>query len=521
MIHPDTIAEFISQPKDYHGWIKKVPEPELDEELARLGFKPAISDPPLDKHQKACAILGIAHPRFSFWLDMGTGKTRLILELLRYFSAQSQIRRVLILVPSEDGVWSWEEQIKFWNIGLDYIALGNAPTAEKWTQIEEMGNGLIIASYPGLQWLVSKIKFDKKQKRNRLNWNEKLINKLGAQIDAYVWDESTKLGNQDSLPSRICRKLSRNAPFVWALAGRPFGRDPTLVWNQQYLVDQGESLGDTLGLFRAGFFTEKRGYFKQYEYKFQEEKRDLLSDFMAHRSITYAESECHTLPGVRRIVERVRLPEDIEGYYKKAIAAFIAAKGNYSECKNIFLRLRQLSSGFVGFRDDETGERAQFVFPSNPKLDRLLTLIDAMPRDRKAIVFYEFTVSGRAISTAIEKELGIKCGWLWSGAKDRRTFQDRFRDDPKLRVAVVNNALGSHVLNLQSANYEYFFESPVDPISREQAEHRAFRKGQTRAGFLYDLVVRGTKDEDILKMLAKGEDVFQAIMRNPRAMGLS
>ena len=520
MIHPDTIAEFMDQPKDYHGWIKKVPEPELDAELKRLGFKPAVSDPPLDKHQKACAILGIAYPHFSFWVDMGCGKTRIILELLRYFSAQGQIRRALILVPSEDGVWSWEEQIKFWKIGLPYIALGNAPTAEKWTQIEEMGEGLTIASYPGLQWLVSKIKFDKKQKRNRLNWNEKLISKLGAQIDAYIWDESTKLGNQDSLPSRICRKLSKNAPFVWALAGRPFGRDPTLVWNQQYLVDLGESLGDTLGLFRAGFFTEKRGYFKQYEYKFQEEKRDLLSDFMAHRSITYAESECHTLPSVRRITERVRLPEDIEGYYKKAIAAFIAAKGNYSECKNIFLRLRQLSSGFVGFRDDETGERAQFVFPSNPKLDRLLDLINAMPKDRKAVVFHEFTVSGKAICAALKEEK-IGHGWIWGGTLDRKKTLEDFNRDPKMRVLVLNHKVGAMALNLQIANYCIFFESPLSAIDREQAEHRCFRKGQTRAGFLYDLVVRGTKDEDILKMLAEGEDVFQAIMRNPRAMGLS
>lgn len=515
MIHPAAIDDLLSWQRDSHAWVKKLPERDLDQQLKELGFSIARPDKPLRRHQKACALLGIAYPRFGFWLDMGTGKTRLILELLRYFMREGKIKRALILLPSEDGVYSWERQIKQWQIDIPYVALGNMPTADKWREIEELESGLIIMGYPGLQWLVSKKKVDKKSGKPRLNWDDKLCKKLAALIDAYVADESTKLGNQDSLPSRIVNKISAKAEFYWSLAGRPIGRKRELIWNQQFLIDRGESLGGTLGLFRAAFFKEKRGHFKMYEYKFDESKEALLAAFMQHRSITYASSECQDLPKVTRIIERVGMPEDIEAYYKKAVAAFIAAKGNYSESKNIFLRMRQMSSGFCGFRDDETGERAQIVFPKCPKLDRLVDLIDAMPKDRKAVVFYEYTFSGRRIVERIEKELGIKCGWLWSGAKDRSTFQDRFDNDPRLRVAVVNNALGSMVLNLQQANYCMFFESPVDPISREQGEKRCFREGQTRPGFLYDLITRGTVDPKILDFHKEGDDIFRALFRDP------
>src|SRR5580692_11249490 len=190
MIHPDALKDFLSWQRDSHAWVKKVSERELDQQLRELDFSPARADMPLRKHQKACALLGIAYPRFGFWLDMGTGKTRLILELLRYFIAAGKIKRALILLPSEDGVYSWERQIKQWQIDIPYVALGNMPTADKWREIEELESGLIIMGYPGLQWLVSKKKADKKGKP-RLNWDDKLCKKLAALIDAYVADEST------------------------------------------------------------------------------------------------------------------------------------------------------------------------------------------------------------------------------------------------------------------------------------------------------------------------------------------
>jgi SNF2 family DNA or RNA helicase len=297
------------------------------------------------------------------------------------------------------------------------------------------------------------------------------------------------------------------------LAGRPLGRDPTLMWSQQYLIDRGESLGETLGMFRAGFFKERRGHFSMYEYTFDEDKRDLLGAFMQHRAITYASSECQKLPKVTRIKEEVKLPDDIAGYYEKAVQALIAAKGNYTQTKNIFLRMRQLSSGFLGMKDDETGERAQIVFPKNPKLDRLLDLIEEIPLDRKFVVFYEYTFSGRTIVKAIEEKLKIKCGWLWSGAKDRRTFQDRFDNDPKLRGAIVNNRLGSMVLNLQAANYGFAYEAAAGVIDYEQARKRIDREGQLLPVFWYDLIVRGTADQTILDNHAEGEELFQAVLR--------
>ena len=60
-----------------------------------------------------------------------------------------------------------------------------------------------------------------------------------------------------------------------------------------------------------------------------------------------------------------------------------------------------------------------------------------------------------------------------------------------------------------------FFESPVSVIDREQAERRLRRDGQEHTVFQYDPVVRGSVDRKILHFHAEGEDLMQALLRDP------
>lgn len=514
MIHPRAVKEFMRAERDTFAWVKDLPEKQLDRELEKLGFSPARRKKPLRKHQKVCVLIGLAYMYFSFWLDMGTGKTRIILEMLQFFYDQEFFERGIVLVPSEPAVYSWEEQIAEWQIKVPYVCLPNGPSAEKWKAVDDLQSGLIIATYPGLTRMVSTKVPGKGKKKPRLKWNRKLMQRFTANLGVLILDESTNVGNQGSLIYRICRKLSQTCRYRYALAGRPFGRDAEMVWSQQFLVDHGESLGDTLGLFRAALFSEKQKYFGGFEYTLKPAMKEVLADLLQHRGIAYASSECQDLPRVARIPEYIDLPETADLYYKKAVRAIIAARGHHAQIRNIFLRMRQLSSGFLGYKDDETGERAQLVFPENPKLDRLLELVDEMPLDRKFVIFYEFTHSGRTISKALSK-MGIETGWLWSGTKNYKQVKRRFDDDPKVRGVIVNNRLGTKVLNLQAANYKFFYESPVGVIDREQAEKRAFREGQKRPGFMYDLIAKGTADQKILDFHASGEGLFKALLRDP------
>ena len=79
------------------------------------------------------------------------------------------------------------------------------------------------------------------------------------------------------------------------------------------------------------------------------------------------------------------------------------ANGKVTEVQNIFMQMRQLSSGFIRVKTEE-GERIDIDFPENPKLDYLLELIDEFPSTKKMVVFHEFIHTGGVISEALKKK---------------------------------------------------------------------------------------------------------------------
>jgi SNF2 family DNA or RNA helicase len=178
--------------------------------------------------------------------------------------------------------------------------------------------------------------------------------------------------------------------------------------------------------------------------------------------------------------------------------------------------MRQLSSGFMGFIGDESGERIEIEFQENPKLERLMELIEALPSGRKMVVFYDFTWSGRRILKEIRAR-HLDAIWIWSGTKDARGDLKRFQTQDGCDIAILQNRVGAYSLDgLQVANYQVFYESPVSVIDREQAEARVRRQGQKHKIFRYDLIMKDTLDRRILEFHREGDTLLEALRRDPR-----
>lgn len=517
MLDPRAVKRYLARRPENHNHVKLATDKELDAVLATL---PIRFREPLRKHQKACIILGIDFPQFFFMLDMGTGKTRITLELLRYWNKIGKLRRAVITVPTDLVADSWERQIRRWTPDFPYLILTESSSKKKWASYDDFPNGLIVVTYPGLvRMLTKRAPHKKKEGRSKLKPKKTLVRDFADRVDALIMDESTKLANKKSLSSRIVRKLSQTANIRYALAGRAFGRNPTPLWAQFYLVDHGETLGANLGLFRGAFFTETKrkfgGPFAKI-YTFDESKEDTLAAMIGHRSIRYSEDECGDLPALIPIVRELSFPEDTETYYQRMVDQIIKARGDLSEIKNVFMRMRQISSGFLGFKNEETGERAQVEFDHNPKLDDLIDRIENMPSDRKGVVFHEFTWSGRRICQELEdREIGHR--WIWGGTKDTKRAMDDFLEDPDVQIMVMNSAKGAYGTDgmQEVANYLFFYESPVSVIDREQAQARLKRDGQRHKVFMYDFIMQDSMDQRIRDYHAAGISLFKALVDDP------
>lgn len=522
MIPTAAIERYLARKLDSHLWVKHLTHEQLDEAIHALTPRPTFM-PKLRLHQKACFLLGVSYPQFCYWLDMGTGKSLLSLTLLAYWFQCGLFKRSLIFVKSDKAFLSWLKQIQQFDVPLPMAALSGS-SEQRWQHLHEFREGLALLPYPGAVAMTSCRVPKRKGKKNELVLDPKLVQQLRSWAHGFVLDESTAVGNYGSLTHNLVHQLRKDASVCYALAGRPFGRDPTMLWSQHWVIDRGETLGETLGLFRAAFFNEKdnphaRGARSKYAkiYTFKKSMQLQLSRRAQHRSITYGADECIDLPRVVPIEEFVTFSDEAQAYYQRIVQEVVSGhKQGFRELKNVFLRMRQISSGFIGFKNDETGEKAEVEFQENPKLELLLELLGELPEGRKAVVFYEYTYSGRKIVESL-KSLGLKCVWLWSGTKNSSAEQARFEQDPDCTVAVINNKVGNFSLDgLQRvANYSMFYESPVAVIDREQAERRLVRDGQEHCVFQYDLLMKNSRDERIRQFHREGGNLYDALLKNP------
>lgn len=441
------------------------------------------------------------------------------LELLTYFRRIGEVSGGNIFVPTNELAGGWEDEILKWGFDIPYVLLTDDDSEKKWARLRDNRDAFVIGTYVGVAAMASRLvpKLDKAGKPTGAKVRgviPSLLAELAENADAVVFDQSTALGSRDSLSYQVCDAFSRRARVRYSLAGRAFGRDAFVLWSQMFLTDRGEALGTSLGMYREAFWRRERHAWGT-TWVPRKRREPQLGIKLAAASVRYTIEECVELPPrTPPIIRTFDLTPEGAAYYDGIAGDLAAARGNFREVKNNFLRMRQISSGFVGFIDDETEERAQLEFDPNPKLDLMLRILEEVPEDRKVVIFHEFTYSGSRICQALAGA-GYQHGWLWGGTTDWDGIKRAFRDDPDYRVLVANHRKGAQGLNLQSASYMLFYESPVSAIQRPECERRIYRTGQRWPTFYYDLVMRGGVDEDILEFHHEGADLMRSLVEDP------
>ena len=420
------------------------------------------------------------------FLEMGSGKTLISLLMLKYRKQRGEKPRAIVFVPYLTSVETWVEEVSKHTPDLKCIPLLGT-TKDNLTALDQEADLFVICYQSAVAMLAEK---------GPKGWvlSAERVRKCFVGFDTLIGDEVHKCKSPSSLTYRMCRAIAADAEYVFGLTGTPFGRDLGDLWPQFNLVDFGATLGPTFGFYRSVFFTTKINYWGGYEYTFKKKLLGTLHRILKNASISYSVEELHGMPPKEYVQKRLGIPPDSQGYIAKAIEALqVAIVGKeYRQVESSYLQLRQLASGFMTLRGDDS-EKLQVKFDHNPKLELLEELIDAMPTSSKMVCFHHFVFTGQLIHDRRD-ELKIKHARVWGGQKDPIGELRKFKQDPDCRILVINVKSGSSSLNLQNAQYLVFFEQPDSPIDRKQAEARVWRMGQTQRVWIYDLLMSGTAD---------------------------
>lgn len=512
MISKRAISRFLDRRLDNHDDMKLLTTQELDDLLVEMDFHP--HNKPRGDHQRVCLILGALYARFGFLLGLGLGKTYLALSLFDYYrTIIGDAKRALILFPNSVLHTNWEDEVVKHTPGLNMGYPCSGRNAED--VLYNRDYDIVSLTYQGALYAASKQAVDKSsdEPKGYRKLDQHRIEKLAAHFDTLVCDESSYLMNRQSAYSRLVHSLSPRMKRVWLLTGTPFGHDPMPLWSQFYAIDQGATLGPTLGMFREAFFRkEENEWGGRYSgnYVFNRKMKPALRRMLKHRSIHYKTSECLDLPPRTDIVRTVKFPDETWAYYEKLVESMEVARGNFQVMDNTYIRTRQVCSGYLRYKDPENAI-GEIVFKNNPKLETLMRMLDDVPEDCKVIIFYEYTPSGDIVETRLKKE---KLGFVrvYGKTKNKGQLISKFKTNPSTRILLMNSKTGGHGLNLQVANYVMFFESPSDPKLKEQTIGRVDRDGQTKKTFIYDIVVKASIEEEILASIGKGRDLREEIL---------
>jgi len=520
MLSPRAVRLFKARKRfDYSTW-KELSDSDLLVRRDKLPIKPPIWKR-LQKHQKVCLVLGARKKRFAFFNETGTGKTYLSIALMAFFKKLGETKCNLILVPNKINKDEWvEEGFEKHAPHMKCVALKGS-TARKWQTIAENPDAdAFVETYMGFVRMCCTLKKVKRKKKevNKLVPSVTLIKKLKLLFQGVYCDESTFLGNKKKLPYRLVNQLSKAAKAFFILTATPFGRDVEKMWSQVFLVDRGYTLGETLTLFRQAFYDTKTNFWGGYEHKLKPDSKDEISRFTDNVSIAYPANEAD-MPKLARIPRYCSLDTTAEAYYERAKEQVIASFGNYQEMKNAFLRMRQISSGFVGYRNDETGLKARFEFEDKPKLELLESVLSEIDTTQKVIIFHEFQYTAGVIAKLL-KQMGIGYVLVNGMSKDSGKAKATFKTSKTKNVLVLSNSAGGYGLNLQFAKYGIYYESPVSAILRKQTEKRFDRQFSLHENvLLFDLITRGTVDQTILDFHKEGRNLWKAILNTgPKAL---
>ena len=176
----------------------------------------------------------------------------------------------------------------------------------------------------------------------------------------------------------------------------------------------------------------------------------------------------------------------------------------------ILQHLEEQAKEVVHSGQDRKWEELSKLLQNTPEMH------DSVGHQRKLIIFSEHRDTLNYLNLRIGGLLGIPEAiiTIHGGVKreERRKLQERFRNDPDVRVLVATDAAGEGV-NLQNANLMVNYDLPWNPNRLEQRFGRIHRIGQTEICHLWNMVASETREGDVFQRL------FEKLETERQALG--
>ena len=443
---------------------------------------------------------------YAYFMEMGTGKTKVLIDNAAMLYDKGKVDGVLIIAP-KGVVKTWYEQ--------------EIP-AHLPNHIEKVS----------VLWQANITK-TQQEKLDELFEPESVLHILVMNVEAFsttkgtefahkfischntlmVIDESTTIKNPSAKRTKNILKLSTETKYRRIMTGSPVTKNPLDLYSQCEFLDPWLLDFTSYYAFRNRYAEMKtlnvRGRSIQIVDKFK--NLGELSDQLKEFSYRVLKEDCLDLPEKNWTKRQITLtPDQRKLYIQMKQTALAHLNGKVTSTVTVLtqlMRLHQITCGHFTADDGSTQAIA------NNRITELMDVLSEM--EGKAIIWAHYQYDIKDIIKAITDEYGPCSVVDYYGLTPQDERQDnirKFQSDPKCRFLVGTPSTGGYGITLTAANTVIYYSNGYDLEKRLQSEDRAHRIGQKKNVTYVDIIAEDTVDEKIVKALRDKVNIASQVL---------
>jgi|TARA_B100000315_G_scaffold111841_1_gene102532 SNF2 family DNA or RNA helicase len=457
-------------------------------------------------HQLAALEKSWNRETYAYFMEMGTGKTKVLIDNVAMLYDRGKIDGALIISPKGvmDTWYSQELPAHLPNHIENVSVLWQANI----TKSQSNKLGTLFKTDERLHILVMNVEALSTQKG--LSFAQKFLFSHKALMCV---DESTTIKNPKAKRTKNIIALAPRAQYRRILTGSPVTKNPLDLYSQCEFLNEEHLDFTSYYAFRNRYAEMKTLHLSGRSIQVVSHFKNLdeLAEQLKTFSYRVLKEDCLDLPEKIYMKREIELSDEQKKVYEQMKETALAdLNGKHITTMTVLtqlMRLQQITCGhFVA--DDGTIQEIK-----NNRLSELMDILEEV--EGKAIIWAHWQRDVKNIKEAITKKHGpcsVVDYYGLTPQDQRKRNKDNFQKDPKVRFFVGTPQTGGYGLTLTAASTVIYYSNGYDLEKRIQSEDRAHRIGQKKSVTYVDILAEETVDEKIVKSLRKKINIASKVM---------
>ena len=443
---------------------------------------------------------------YAYFMEMGTGKTKVLIDNAAMLYDKGKIDGALIVAP-KGVVKTWYEQElpthlpeHVENVSILWQANITKGQQEKLESLFEIETAFHI--------LVMNV-----EALSTTKGTDFALKFLNSHKTLMAIDESTTIKNPKAQRTKNILKLSTRTKYRRIMTGSPVTKNPLDLYSQCEFLSPWLLDFTSFYAFRNRYAEMKTLHVRGRSIQVVDKFKNLgeLSDQLKGFSYRVLKEDCLDLPEKNWTKRQITLSADQRKIYTQMKETALAhLNGKVTSTMTVLtqlMRLHQITCGHFTADDGTTQEIA------NNRISELMNVLDEL--EGKAIIWANYQHDITNIIKEVVKVHGPGSIVDYFGLTPQDERQDnirKFQNDDKCRFIVGTPATGGYGITLTAANTVIYFSNGYDLEKRLQSEDRAHRIGQKKNVTYVDIIAEDTVDEKIVKALRDKVNIASQVL---------